>query len=199
MDPEFLSKTEEQEWIDRRVKEVGKVYSAFQALSEMGVEIPDESTSYQILCPFHGDKNKPSARFYASSGRHPSHFYCFKCKSRLDGVGIYAKHHSKRFFEALSELERRFGIKVPNKPDNFDFLDKSESKSWLDIERHLTLVENKLVRNRHKATMQEYIKICRLLDAVRWDFNQTGVATEPMVIALKNAASKIDEFNVDII
>ena len=199
MDSEFLSKTEEQEWIGRRVSEVGKVYSAYHALTENGVELIDEATSLQILCPFHGDKNKPSARYYAPTGRNNGHFWCFKCKIRLDGVSLYSRFKKKNFFESLAELERRFGIKVPKRPTdvNINPSDRShdyKSVAWSDMTRHLGILENKLIRNRHKATLPDYIKVCKLLDVIRYDFTLSGEPNDSMVRALNNASEFIDNW-----
>lgn len=199
MDSDFLSKTEEQEWISRRVLEVGKYYSAHTALIEHGIEIPDEFTSTQILCPFHGDKNKPSARYYAASGNNKSHFYCFKCKDRLDGIGLHSRFNSKRYYESLSILEKRYGIKVPKKPtiNQIPIFDKSsdyKSQAWGDVPRHIEILENKLLRNRSRATLQEYVKVMRLIDAIRWDYNQTGESSVDMILALDKAAKYIEGF-----
>jgi CHC2 zinc finger len=199
MDGEFLSKTEEQEWVSRRVSEVNSVYSVFQILSDRGFEIPDLNTSFQILCPFHGDRNKPSARYYAPSGRNPGHFYCFKCKLRLDSVSLYARFNNKKFYEALGELERRFGIRVPKRPESVG-INPSErgsdykSIAWDDIPRHLEILESKLLRSRPKATMAEYIKVCRLLDNVRYDFNAIGEKNSHMSEALSKASEFIDSY-----
>ena len=199
VDSEFLNKTEEQEWVARRVNEVNSVYSVFQILSEQGIEIPDLDTSFQILCPFHGDRNKPSARYYAPSGRQHGHFYCFKCKTRMDSVSLYSKFKGKKFFESLSELEKRFGIHISKRPESSSISPSErglgyKSSAWLDVPRRLDILEAKLVRSRSKATVVEYIKVCRLLDLVRYDFGKTGEVSEPMVKALDKASEFIDDY-----
>jgi len=201
MDREFLSKTEQQEWTNRRISEVNKFYSAYNALVEKGIELLDESTSLQILCPFHDDKNKPSARYYAASGNKASHFYCFKCKDRLDGIALHSRFNSNKYYESLSALEKRFGIKVPKKPDNvhIPLVERTagyKSSAWNDVPRFLEILENKLIRNRHKATLPEYIKVNRMMDAIRWDHNVTGSSTPEMISSLEKASRFIDSFFV---
>lgn len=181
-----------------RVKNVNARYSAFQALTDHGIEIPDESTSYQILCPFHGDKNKPSARYYSNSGLNSSHFYCFKCKSRMDSVALYAKFQGIKFYDALTSLEKKYNIKVEESTPSFDIAPSDrdsgyKSNAWSDMPRMWEIVENKLIRNRFKCTFNEYINLCRLLDNVIFDFNKTGIGTQDMVTALHKASAKIDD------
>ncbi len=203
MDSDFLSKTEEQEWVARRVSEVEKHYSAYLALSEHGVELPEESTSYQILCPFHGDKNKPSARYYAKSGNNNSHFYCFKCKLRLNGVNLYAKFNSISFYDALSRLERRYGIKIPKKPTVIDIpvVDRGadyKSKAWNDIPRYISIIEQKMIRKRHLFSLEDYVKVNRLIDNVLFDYDKAGEGSEDMVRALDKASSFVDNVEESI-
>ncbi len=181
-----------------RIREVNKHLSSFSVLTDNGIEIPDEQTSYQILCPFHGDKNKPSARYYAASGRSESHFYCFKCKLRLESVGLFAKFKSIRFYDALSLLEKKYGIIVDRVKYSAHIVSPSDrgsdykSHSWNDLERLWNLVESKLLRNKHKCTFNEFINLCRLLDNVLYDYNKTGESSLEMIGALHKANEKID-------
>lgn len=192
------NETAQKQWFNRRVEAVTAVYSAYMALIENGVEIPDESTSVQIFCPFHDNKNTPAARYYSSSGREKSHFFCFKCKINLNGIGLFARFHNLKFTDALSKLERRFHIVVPKleEPILDVFKDKGEnykSEAWLDIPRHLAILEKKLSRTRSVAPFVDYVKICRVLDRVAWDFDKTGTPTKDMIIILKKASEKLDK------
>lgn len=202
MDKEFFSKTEEQEWVQRRLKEVSKYYSAYHALTESGVDLPDENTSYQILCPFHEDKHNPSGRYYVSSGRDGSHFYCFKCKLRLDGVGLYSRLKGKNFYDALSDLERRFGVKVPKRPESSginpsDRDSNFKSAAWSDVDRRLDILEKKLLRNRPKSSLPEYVKMCRHLDLARYLYKLSGEVT-PDILDHLNHADLVMESLIDI-
>lgn len=192
--PEF------DDWIKRRVKAVLESYSVYDALTENGVELIDQHTDLQIACPFpgHGPDRRPSARYYSGGGRDPV-FHCFKCKFHLNSIGIYSKFKNTNFMDALSELERRFSIRVSRKPDAPEFKDPVErgadyiSSQWQDVPRMLKLLEDKLIRLRNKVPLIDFVKFCRVLDAVSWDFDHTGKSTPEMISALQKLRSKIED------
>lgn len=183
--------TKFKEWISRRVSAVDEVYSAFECLMEAGIDLIDKGTDFQISCPLpsHGPDNRPSARYYGS-GSYP-HFYCFKCKLNANGVNLYATLKGLRFMQALQDLERRFNIKIPKKPDTPEITEPTDRRSnymsdrWSDIPSMLKIAETSLLRLRNKCTLPDYIKFCRVLDAVEWDFDKTKVATPSMVEVLQ--------------
>jgi hypothetical protein len=191
----------DKEWMKARVDAVLKKYTAYQALIENGVTLLDEDTSLQILCPFHGDKNKPSARYYSGSGRDHSHFYCFKCRMNLNAISLHAKFNGLEWKSALERLERRFQIKVPRK-DYSNQIDvkgdynSNKSKSWNDVTKMLGVIEDKLLRSRNMLSMVDYIKSCRMLDAISYDFDKTGEESPNMVAGLNNLARFIDKSRV---
>jgi len=195
-----LEKTSIQEWIKRRVHAVHERYSAFDCLIENGVtDVPDETTPTQLKCPFHGADNKPSGRFYPRSGGRPAYLRCFKCKENWDGLNLFAKFRNMRFMDALVELERRYHVKVPRRPDVPDFKELSEkgsgytSEKWADVPYVLKLLETKLGRLRDKCAMSDYVKFCRLLDHVAYDYDKLEKSTPDMVSALLKLKNKMDE------
>lgn len=168
---------------------MSSVYDAHDALLECGVEMGDKESTVQIPCPLpgHGPDNKPSARYYSASGSGPAHFYCFKCRVNLNGIGLFAKVRGMEFMRALSELERRFGIRVPPKPDvQVNALaDRGQvSEAWGDVPRMLSHLENKLKRVRNRVSMLEYVKWCRVVDAVRWDLDMNGGIQSPDMVGV---------------
>lgn len=190
-------RTEEQDWVERRVRAVESHYTAFMALQEIGVDMIEEHTSQQVFCPFHDNKNTPAARYYSSSGRKPAHFWCFKCKDRLGGIGVYAKSKNIKFMDALSALEKRFKVKVPRRPESSPIahIEKDsgyESQAWADVPRFLGILEKKLSRIRDKSGISEYVRLCRLIDAIEWDFNLIGKANADMIKAMMKASSMMD-------
>lgn len=185
------SRTADQEWVKERVKAVSERFDAFDALIESGIEVGDRDTTMQIQCPLpgHGPDNRPSARYYSADGSGSAHFYCFKCKERLDGIGLMAKLRGMEFMRALSELERRFGIKIQRRPEASIEIpaDKSgsyESEAWTDVPRVAALLEARLVRLRDKVALIEYVKWCRVMDAVRWDLDHNGGNVQPGMVAI---------------
>lgn len=101
--------------------------------------------------------------------------------------------------DALADLERRYRIMVPRRPDGPAIVEPADRKSdyvsdkWHDIPRVLLLVEQKLLRVREKLGLMDFVKYCRLLDAIEYDFNKTGKPTDEMVAVLKKAMGRIDE------
>ena len=193
-------RTADQEWVKERIRAVSERFDAFDALIEHGIELLERETTTQIQCPLpgHGPDNRPSARYYATAGSDLAHFYCFKCKERLDGIGLTAKLRGMEFMRALSELERRFGIKTPRRPDVSIGLpaDKSgmyESEAWADIPRVVAMLEAKLSRMREKVALLDYVKWCRVLDAVQWDLDHGIVAMPQMLSVLMKLKSIMDQ------
>lgn len=201
---EERDRTADQQWVRDRIKAVSERFTAYEALTEIGVELIDKETELQIRCPWHGPDNKPSARYYA--GQDP-HFHCYTCKLHLDGIAIYAKQRGMEFMRALSELERRFSIKTPRRPEASIEApqDRSgadyESKAWSDVPRIMAMLEAKLLRLRSSAPMLDYVKWCRVLDAIRWDLDRGGgQATPQMAVALAKLRDAMDRFrqNADL-
>jgi DNA primase len=168
---------------------------------EAGIELIDKDTELQIRCPWHGPDNTPSARYYA--GQDP-HFHCFTCKLHMRGIDIFGKLHNLKFMGALSELERRFNIKVPRRPETDieapeDRNGQYQSKAWDDIPRVMDMLEAKLLRLRNSVPMTDYIKWCRILDAIRWDLDHNGGQPLPqMSIALSKLRNMMGGVKQDV-
>lgn len=196
-------KTAHQEWIFKRIKEVLSRYTAFEALHEYGYgeNVVDQFTAIQMSCPFHGPDKRPSARYYPSEGYKSDYVRCYTCKENWNGIALYGKFRSIDFMPALKELERRFGIKIPRQPDIPGYeepVDKVsaeyKSDAWADVPRIIALLEKKLLRLRDKAPLIDYIKFCRVLDVVQWDFDKNqSKATPAMIQILEKLRNKMDE------
>ncbi len=198
--------TAAQEWIQSRISVVESHYSTFDCLMENGYSehVADESTATQIPCPDpeHGPDNRPSARYYPRSGGRPSHIYCFKCKFNASVVNLYAKFKGRRFMDALTDLERRFKIRVARKPDAPEFTDpvdrdsKYVSERWGDVPYVLGVLESKLKRLRDKASLADYVKFCRVLDHVSFDYDVLERSTPEMVSVLAQLRSRMHDASV---
>lgn len=197
-----MSTTVHQDWIRRRKQAVLERYSAFDALVEFGHggELVDPDTPVQMFCPFHDNKNTPAARYYPASGHRSSYVHCYgSCKASWDGVSMLMRFRGVEFMEALKELERRFKIKVPQRPEESlpEPKDRSsptyESESWGDVQRVLAILEKKLSGLRGLVSMQDYVKFCRVLDAVQWDYDAArGQQSHEMVSALARLRQMMD-------
>jgi len=196
-----LEKTSFQEWIKARANAVRAVYSTFDCLNENGhgEEIPDETTPVQIQCAFHGADRKPSARYYPRSGTRHDYVRCYKCRENWDSINLYAKFRGARFMDALAELERRFKIHVLRRPEGPEIVEPADrgaayvSDKWSEVPRVTAILEAKLLRVRDRCGMTDYVKFCRVIDAVTWDFDKLQKATPEMAAALKKVMDRMDE------
>ena len=200
---EQVEKTEFQEWIERRVESVRQKYTTYQCLIENGFSdvLGDEASAVQISCPLpeHGPDRRPSARYYPSGGRRDyDHVHCFKCKASLDAINLYSRLKGQKFMDALSALERRFGIKLPRKPEPLPIaapINKDAnfvSEKWSDIPAVLTLLENKLKRIRDRCSLIDYVKFCRVIDVIQWDYERIRKATPEMATILSRCMQMMD-------
>lgn len=198
-----MSDLEHQKWIKERSNAVRKAFNAYDCLSEFGYGelLVDTDTAVQVSCPFHGPDKRPSARYYPSSSRYTDYVRCYYCKENWDSIHLYMKFKGVSFMDALKELERRFRIKIPKKPDAVpvtDYIDRNlstyKSPAWDDVERFLILLNKKLLKIRDNVSLIEYTKYCRVLDRVRWDLDLLkGQQTPEMVSILHKLKSMMDE------
>jgi len=198
-----LNKQQLKDWIRRRVEAVRSKYTAFDALIEIGVEgLVDEETPISLFCPFHHNVNTPAARYYPPTGRDSGYLRCYACKQNWRSIDIIAKFRGKKFMEVLQELERRFKIHTEKRPEILVYEEPTErgsdyvSDKWADIPRVLALSEKKLLRIRDTCSLTDYVKFCRVLDAVSFDFDKTGKSTPEMVSVLQKLMIRIEDVSV---
>ena len=193
----------ENDWIKRRADAIRGVYSAFDALVELGVEgLSDEDAPTPLFCPFHTNVNTPAAHYYPRRGGRAGYLHCFAEKSSWDAINIYMKRKNLRFMEAIGELERRFRIKVERRPEGpaIEFKERSSgttSEEWANVPRVLDVMEKKLLRIRSRCGLTDYVKFCRVIDAVRWDWESTSQSTPTMANALAKLSAMMDNVIID--
>jgi hypothetical protein len=187
-----LEQTSIQDWVQRRISAVHEVYSAYDCLSEHGInDIPDKTTPTQIKCPLpeHGPDNRPSARFYPALGVRSDYVHCYKCHLSMDSINLHSKFKGLKFMEALQDLERRFRIRIPRRPDIQEYKEPTDrgsdytSNQWADVPQVLKVLESKLKRMRDKVAMGDFVKFCRVLDAIQWDIDHNGNLSTPAMVA----------------
>jgi hypothetical protein len=193
------SSEEFKNWIKKRSEKVREFFGAYDALVENGVELVDKYTSFQISCilPGHGVDANPSARYYSGSDSGNDHYYCFRCKARLDGIGIISRLRGIRYIESLDSLEKRFGI-IPPRFEDFGLhqapIDKSggyTSFRWDDSENLLEIIEEKIERNRKKFSLEDVIEFSRRTDEVYYMISSGGDKNLSLKI-IKEIISEID-------
>ncbi len=189
----------EQDWVRRRADAVRRVYSAFDALVEVGVDgLSDEDAPTPLFCPFHTNVNTPAAHYYPRRGGKAGYLRCFAEKENWDCIGIYMKRKGLRFMEALPELERRFKIKTERRPEGppIEFRERATgrvSEEWANVPRILEVMEAKLARIKPRCGLTDYVKFCRVIDAVRWDNEGTSESTPVMSNALARLSALMDD------
>jgi hypothetical protein len=210
-----MEKAQFEEWMNQRASKVRSQYTAFDALKEngFGEAIPDQNTPTQISCPSHGPDKRPSARYYPTTGNQADYVHCYTCKMHADSIGLYSKFKGLKWYDALKDLERRFGIKVTKQPDGTPFQEpvsktsvSYESEKWGDVPAMLELLESKLIRLRDKVIMTDFIKFCRVIDTVSWDLDHNQQVVTPAMIDIlgkvylkMNQAIQIASLSIDSI
>lgn len=192
-----------KDWIRRRADAVRQRYTAFQCLHENGhgEMLVDEDTAVSVFCPFHTNVNTPAARYYPASGSRTDYVRCFRCHENWDSLNLYLKFKGLDFMGAVRDLERRFGIRVERRPDESAAIesprdrssDSYVSEAWGDVPRVLDMLERKLARVRGSSSLHDYVRFCRVLDAVRYDLDlNKGQQTDPMVSVLGKLRASMD-------
>jgi hypothetical protein len=196
-----VEKTAFQEWVQRRAEAVRAKYSAYDCLIENGhgESLADEDTPVQVFCPFHPNTRTPAARYYPASGGRSGYIRCFRCKENWDSINMFAKFKGQRFMDALVALERRFHIQVPRRPEPPPIADPIQrtsgyiSDKWSDIPVVLKLLEGKLARISNKCALGDYVKFCRVIDYVSFDYNIVKQATPEMINIITRTIRLMDE------
>ncbi|MDQ6684411.1 MAG: DNA primase, partial [Pseudomonadota bacterium] len=96
------------------------------------VELKRAGSSWQGLCPFHGEK---SPSFSVSPSRQTYH--CFGCGVHGNAIGFLMEHHGSSFIEAVQDLAQRAGLPVPD--DHSTLAERDEARARK--ERDATLSE----------------------------------------------------------
>ncbi len=190
-----------KDWIKQRALSVKSRYNAFDCLCENGHsdKLVNENVSVSIFCPFHPNTNTPAARYYSvNTGKH-DFLKCYVCKESWDCINLHAKFKGVRYMEALSNLEKRFGIKVskrPEPPPIADPLNREDgyvSDKWSDPISVVKIIEKKLERIKNSADLKTYVKVCRVLDHVAYDYGLSKETSQEMMDVLKKAMNICDE------
>lgn len=186
------------EWYRRRVEEVLQKVSAFDILRRNGIRIKQvsETRAEQIHCPFHGADNKPSARVYPDNARRASHIWCYVCQKSWDAIGLHMGFQSLKFSQALSDLERNYGIEVPEMPKDLEGLVEQPPDEALEQFYVLFEVSErrlKLARPSYKALqdLQGYLTASSVLDKVLHRVENRRISPDRGVEVLHQLLGKV--------
>ena len=141
-----------RDWVTERKETVLETVSVFDVLRINGIHVKslvDRKT--QIQCPFHGKDDKPSSTVFPSEPGNPGHVWCYVCQTNLDAVGLWRAFEGCSFMEALSGLEKEFGITPPPAPKGeYQARERVVSQEEADLNKAkhiLQMCENRILTN----------------------------------------------------
>lgn len=187
------------DWYKRRVEQVHQRVSAFEILRRNGIRLRQvsDTRAEQIKCPFHGQDNKPSARIYPDSNNRPSHVWCYVCQKSWDAIGLQMEFGSLKFSQALSELERSYGIEVPEMPK--DLKGKTEEppdEALIEFEQLCEACERRLktAKEAYKALddLKGYLLASSILDRISFRVENRRLAPQRGTEVLQQLWAKIN-------
>jgi len=124
---------------------------------------PIGASEVQCKCPFHGEDNKPSARFY----RNTNAFYCFKCKKAWNPVSYIMEKEGFSFVQSVIHLINRYNIDTSSVPYDPEFkLTKAVKLKAVDMENindpetRIISARNKILDHKGKMPLEKYKALC---------------------------------------
>jgi len=117
----------------------------------------------QIKCPFHGQDNKPSARFYAKTQT----CFCWVCRKSWDAVNFVMDKENMGFIAAIRYLLNRFNIDTSSIPDDptIDF----SSPIVSDKNVLMLKIKNNILEFRKKLPFEKYRTICAVYCMLKYE------------------------------
>ena len=111
-------------------------------------ELVDEA---QLRCPFHGQDNKPSARYY----RETQSMFCWVCHKRWDVIGFIMEMEQVYYKSALLYIVNKYQLDVSSIPDDPTFnLEKKKGISKVTVD---TINAKKSIKGlRFKISFERY-------------------------------------------
>jgi hypothetical protein len=151
-------------WVQARVEEIHRTVTTYDVLKRFGVSLRyGDGRREQFPCPFHGSDNKPSARVYPTSERVPSHAWCFVCQERWDVITLWKKftNFEGRFSRLLAEIEKTYGIKVPEAPPAAKDLSDTAKR---ELDELFEICERRMRASKRAFTRKGFLTVGSILD-----------------------------------
>ena len=171
-------------WRQQRIAAIHACVSAFDVLRHFGIDLKQhgDHREEQISCPFHGKDTKPSARIYPAGTTSHSSVWCFVCQEQWDVIALWRKFADVPFSQALSEIERHFGITTSSAPRLADRQAEKHAEEVAEIESIFEVAETRLRGAKDSFDMVGFFTIGSVLDRLRCDFD-CGKMPHPTVRA----------------
>lgn len=197
---EELARKARHAWFQARIEQIHRTVSAYDVLLRHGVSLKGSGArEEQFSCPFHGVDRKPSARFYPESARSPSHAWCFVCQERWDAIALWRKFNggeTSTFSRALSEIERTFGLEVPDQPEDMA-KGRPKDSALEEFDTILAACEGRLrtakTAYRKLDDMMGYLSASSIIDKVSFRVDERILTPAQGTEALRRLMDKIGE------
>ena len=122
---------------------------------------PELMDTVQLRCPFHGQDNKPSARYYRDS----QSVFCWVCRERWDVIGFIMNKENLPFISALFYIVNRYQLDISVIPDDPELLSEKKktvsvvSVKVINAEKKLKGLRNSIVPEKYGILVIAYYMI----------------------------------------
>jgi len=147
-----------------------------RVLQDYGVDFvynPQLADEVQLRCPFHGQDNKPSARFYKAT----QSMFCWVCYKRWDVIQFVMEKEQIYYIRALLFLIDKYKL------DTSSILDEPELKSpklsngtavMSESSVEIKFVRKKIRDHRGKIAFEKYRALCCVFYMIMFKMSQGG-------------------------
>jgi hypothetical protein len=184
-----------RQWVSVRVSQIHRQVGVEDVLARNGVHLKyGGHKAEQFSCPFHGEDNKPSTRYYPSEGGKPAGVWCFVCQERWDSISLFKKFEQLEgsFTRILASMERAFGLQTPEMPREAIRFD-DEGPIHAEVEQLFDICERRLRGAREGFTFEGYLKIGSVLDRLHYQLLHGGRTNAEARGVLKQVLAKVGE------
>jgi hypothetical protein len=182
------------EWYRKRVEGVHARVTAFDVLQRNGVSFKQAGSdrAEQFSCPFHGADAKPSARVFPADANSHSHAWCYVCQERWDAISLWQKYTgTTKFSQALSEIERTFGLQTPEMPQGISEESPQQSKHQDEFDAMYAICERRLKEAKYAFEMKPFLILATALDRLRARADAGQLSWEEGLETLRKILDKI--------
>jgi len=201
---EDLAQKARRAWYRQRIEALHTKVTAFDVLRSSGVDLKQsgDSAPEQFSCPFHGQDTRPSARVYPEDADSKSHAWCFVCQERWDAISLWRKFNQlddKPFGQALSSMERSYGLETPPIPSEAIFDEKVQQQDamWEHFKALYEVCERRLCDSypsfKYLEDRTGYLKLGSALDKLRHRAKNRSLDAVQAEALLRKVLAKIRE------
>jgi DNA primase (bacterial type) len=147
---------------------------------------PTKADEVQFKCPFHGQDNKPSARYYKAT----QSCWCWVCQKKWDAVGFVMEKEGLAFVSALNLLVNRYRIDTSSIPDTPEFKNPKVQKISEDSVL-MTVLLNSIIEYRKKLPLEKYKVIVSFFYRLAYEKNLGSDVSE----GIKKLNAKLEKLS----